>query len=273
MWLRMLRMRASRPVASSITTGTRLGENSMWISSTSRRSPRDRLAGVRTSGRRGGGRRLAELGLAGDPGGGGEAGGADDEGNERQAGDEGEEQHQHGDGGEGRRVAAELAHQRPVGGADEAALGEEHRRGDGDDDGGDLGDEAVADRQDRVGLEGVADRHAVNEDAHGEAHHEVEERDEEAGDGVALHEFRGAVEGAEEGRLLLLDAPALARLGVGDGAGGHVAVDGELLAGHAVEGEAGADLGHAAGALGDDDEVDDEKDGRRPRGRGRPSRP
>ena len=50
MWLRMLRMRASRPVASSITTGTRFGENSMWISSTSSRSPSDRLAGVRASG-------------------------------------------------------------------------------------------------------------------------------------------------------------------------------------------------------------------------------
>ncbi len=41
MWLRMLAMRASRPVASSITTGTRFGANSMWISSTSRRSPSD----------------------------------------------------------------------------------------------------------------------------------------------------------------------------------------------------------------------------------------
>ena len=50
MWLRMLRMRASSPVASSITTGTRFGANSMWISSTSRRSPSERFAGAWASG-------------------------------------------------------------------------------------------------------------------------------------------------------------------------------------------------------------------------------
>ena len=46
MWLRMLTMRASSPVASSITTGTRFGANSMWISSTSSRSPSDFFAGA-----------------------------------------------------------------------------------------------------------------------------------------------------------------------------------------------------------------------------------
>ncbi len=50
MWLRMLRMRASSPVASSITTGTRLGANSMWISSTSSRSPSDFFDGALASG-------------------------------------------------------------------------------------------------------------------------------------------------------------------------------------------------------------------------------
>ena len=79
-------------------------------------------------------------------------------------------------------IAAELADQRPVGGADEAALGEQHGAGDRDDDRGDLGDEAVADGEDRVGLEGVVDRHAVHQHAHGEADDEVEERDEQAGD-------------------------------------------------------------------------------------------
>ena len=44
-------MRASRPVASSITTGTRFGENSMWISSTSSRSPSDFFAGALRLGR------------------------------------------------------------------------------------------------------------------------------------------------------------------------------------------------------------------------------
>ncbi len=43
-----------------------------------------------------------------------------------------------------------------------------------------------------------------------------------------------------------------------DGAGVHVAVDGELLAGHRVECKARAHFGHAPGALGDDDEIDDQ---------------
>ncbi len=47
--------------------------------------------------------------------------------------------------------------------------------------------------------------------------------------------------------------------------GGEIGVDGHLLAGDGVEGEARADLGDARGALGDDEEVhrdqDDEHDG------------
>ena len=53
---------------------------------------------------------------------------------------------------------------------------------------------------------------------------------------------------------------ALAGLVLVDQAGVQVGVDRHLLAGHGVEGEAGADLGHAAGTVGDDDELDDGQD-------------
>jgi hypothetical protein len=53
---------------------------------------------------------------------------------------------------------------------------------------------------------------------------------------------------------------ALARLVLVDQAGVQVGVDRHLLARHRVEGEARADLGDAAGALGDDDEVDHHQD-------------
>ena len=49
-------------------------------------------------------------------------------------------------------------------------------------------------------------------------------------------------------------------LGMVDGAGGHIAVDGQLFAGHPVQCEARANLGHAGRALGDDHKVDDQQD-------------
>ena len=80
------------------------------------------------------------------------------------------------------------------------------------------------------------------------------------GDRVALDELRGAVHGAVEVGLGRDFGAALAGLGVGDQPGVEVGVDRHLLAGHRVEGEAGADLGHALGTLGDDDELDDHED-------------
>ena len=77
----------------------------------------------------------------------------------------------------------------------------------------------------------------------------------EAGDRVAAHEFRGAVHGAVEVALVLELAAALARDLLVDEAGREIGVDRHLLAGHAVEAEARGDLGDAAGALGDDDEI------------------
>ncbi len=91
--------------------------------------------------------------------------------------------------------------------------------------------------------------------------------DDQAGDGVAAHEFRGAVHRAEEGAFLLQLAPAALRLLVVDQAGGEVGVDRHLLAGDGVEGEARADLGDAGRALGDDEEVDRDQDHEDDRGR------
>ena len=44
-----------------------------------------------------------------------------------------------------------------------------------------------------------------------------------------------------------------------DSSSGHIAVDGELFAGHAIKRKARTDLGHASRAFGDDDEIHDEK--------------
>jgi len=183
----------------------------------------------------------------------------DHERDERQAGHEGEQRHQPRHRRQRHRIVAKLRGQRLIGGAEHAALGQKQRRGDRDDHGGDLVHQPVAHGQDRVGLERLADRHAVRADAHRHADQQVQQRDQQPRHRVALDELGGAVERAEERGLLLLGLAAGARLLMADRARRHVAVDGELLAGHPVEREARADLGHAAGALGDDDEIHDQQ--------------
>ena len=62
---------------------------------------------------------------------------------------------------------------------------------------------------------------------------------------------------AEEAALVLEVLAAFARDGLVDQAGTEIGVDRHLLARHGVEVEARRHFGDAAGALGDDDEVDD----------------
>ena len=104
------------------------------------------------------------------------------------------------------------------------------------------------------------ERHALLDDADDDAAEQVDAGDQDAGDRVALDELRGAVHRAVEVGLLGDLGAALARLFVGDLAGVQVGVDRHLLAGHGVQGEARADLGHAPGAVRDHDELDHDQD-------------
>ena len=138
-------------------------------------------------------------------------------------------------------------------GDDEAGRDREQQRGD-------LGDQAVADGQQAVGRDRLAERHALLDHADGEAADQVDERDDDGGDRVALDELRGTVHRAVEVGLGVHLGAAAAGLVLVDQAGVEVGVDRHLLAGHGVEGEPGADLGDAAGTVGDDDELDDHED-------------
>ena len=81
--------------------------------------------------------------------------------------------------------------------------GDDHARGGGDQQGRDLGDQAVADGQQGVVAEGLADRHPELEDADDQAADDVDDHDDDRGDGVALDELAGAVHRAVEVGLLL----------------------------------------------------------------------
>jgi hypothetical protein len=78
----------------------------------------------------------------------------------------------------------------------------------------------------------------VLQDADDEAADDVDDHDQHAGDGVALHELGGAVHGAVEGAFVLEILAAPARLGLVDEARPKVGVDGHLFAGHGIETEA-----------------------------------
>ena len=130
-----------------------------------------------------------------------------------------------------------------------------------EDERGDLGDEAVADGQETVALERVDDGHPLHGDADGEPAEDVDDDDDERGDDVALDELHGAVHRAVELALALRAARRRRRASLPSMVpAAELGVDGHLLAGHRVEHEPRADLGHALGALGDDDELDDRQD-------------
>ena len=99
------------------------------------------------------------------------------------------------------------------------------------------------------------------QDADKEAAEDVDEHDQDAGHGVPAHEFRGTVHRPEEVGFVGDGGAALARFVLADQPGVEVGIDGHLLAGHRVEGEAGGDFSDAPGALGDDHEVDDHQNG------------
>jgi hypothetical protein len=185
------------------------------------------------------------------------------EGQERQAGNDAEHRHRHGGEKERVWIAAQLIDDRLVGRAARAALGDQEAGGERDDEGRNLGHQAVADRElgEDVGCGGEGER--VPGDPDDDAAEDVHCEDDEARDRVAADEFRRAVHRAEEGAFLLELAPARLRHLLVDEAGREVGVDRHLLSRNGVEGEARADLGDAGRALGDDEEVDrhqDEKD-------------
>ena len=139
-------------------------------------------------------------------------------------------------------------------------LGDHDTGGGRGDQRRDLGDEAVTYGEAGVGVGGVRERQAFLGHADDHAADDVDGGDDQTRDGVAAYEFRGAVDGAEEvGFFLQVFAARLGFLLV-DHAGGQVGVDGDLFAGHGVQGEARRYFGDTRRTLGDDHEVHEGQD-------------
>ena len=124
----------------------------------------------------------------------------------------------------------------------------------------DLGHETIADGEPRIRGERGHGIHPQHGHADDEPADDIDKHNNDAGDGVAANEFRGAVHGPVKIRLARYFLAALPRLVLGDEPGIEVGVDRHLFAGHGIEGEPRGHFGNAALAFGDDHELDDDED-------------
>jgi hypothetical protein len=123
-----------------------------------------------------------------------------------------------------------------------------------------LRDQAVTDGQQRILLEGVAERHVLHQRADGDAADHVDDQDQDTGDRIAAHELGGAVHGAVEVRFGGHVLAARLGLFLVDQAGVQVGVDRHLLARQRVQREARRHFRNTLGTLGHHHEVDDHQD-------------
>ena len=132
--------------------------------------------------------------------------------------------------------------------------------GDGQEERRDLGRQAIAHREEQVAPGRSPGGHSL-QDPGRHPPQRVHQCDGDPGHRVSLHELEGAIHGAVELALALELAAAAPGLGGVDGPRAQLCVDGHLLAGKGVEGEAGRHLRHPLGAPGDDEELDERQDG------------
>jgi hypothetical protein len=133
--------------------------------------------------------------------------------------------------------------------------GHHQPRGHRDAERGHLAHQPVADRDEGVAGQRLLSVEPALEHAHQHAADEVHPHDDQTGEDVTLHELHCPVHRPEHLRLALQAPAALARGALVDEPGPEVGVDGHLLAGHGVEGEARRDLAHPLGALGHHQEL------------------
>ena len=95
-------------------------------------------------------------------------------------------------------------------------------------------------------MRGVGEAQILLQDADDHAADDIDQNHQQAGNGVAADEFRGAVHGAEKAGFAFQVLAPPPRFLLVDQAGGEIGVDRHLLAGHGVQVEARGDFGDAA---------------------------
>ena len=98
------------------------------------------------------------------------------------------------------------------------------------------------------------------EDPDDEPRKDIDKDDDDARDGIASNELRGTIHGTVEVSFLLDLLPATLRFCLGNQTGVQVGIDAHLLARHRVESEPRSDFSNTSGTVGDDHELDDDKD-------------
>jgi len=133
----------------------------------------------------------------------------------------------------------------------------DHTGGDRDDQRRNLRHQAIADGQQGIGLGRRAKIQIVLQDADEQTAKDVDEHDQNTGDGIAANELRRAVHRAEKICLFGDRCAPLARIVFTDQTGIEVGVDRHLLARHGIQGETCRHFSDPASTLGNDHEIDD----------------
>ena len=121
---------------------------------------------------------------------------------------------------------------------------------------GNLRNQAIANRQQGVILDGSREIQIMLNHAYDQAADNVDDGHHDAGHRIAAHILAGTVHRAVELGFLGNFGTPLARFLLTDQAGVQIGVNRHLLAGHGIQGEARADFRDAPRALGDDHEID-----------------
>jgi hypothetical protein len=137
---------------------------------------------------------------------------------------------------------------------------DDHTGRDRDDQRRDLGHQAVTDGQQGVVLDSIAEAHVVLDHTDDQAADDVDDGNQDTGDGVTVDVLRSTVHRAIEFRFLAHFRAALLGFRLGDQAGVQVGIDCHLLARHRIQGKTRADLGDTTRTLGDDGKVNDGQD-------------
>ena len=96
--------------------------------------------------------------------------------------------------------------------------------------------------------------------ANGQSAKDIDQGDDDTGDGIPAHEFVGTVHGTVVFGFARDQLPPGLGLLFVDDAGIQIGIDAHLFTRHRIQGETGGDLGDAAGTFGDDHEVDENED-------------